>query len=1029
MGAVLAAGLSLALGSLLGGNPATAATTAAAGTAAAGTAAAGTAAAGTVSLQALLHAPLAALGRPAVAPAGTKELGLLPISRRMHLGIALAPRNPAALTAYATSVNTPGSQDFGRYIDPAQFRTAFGPSPSSIETVQRVLRAEGFSVSAPSSNGLIIPVTASVAVVQRSLHVSLRSYRLDDGTIGWAATTAPLVQSPVAHDVTAVLGLDQLIGPHSFLERPRSDAAAARHALARPVVHASTNGGPQACAAAQHGAARGEGWTFNQLASAYGVEGLYNDGALGQGQTVAVFELEPFLASDIATFDTCYFGATAAAQMLSRLSVVKVNGGIPTGSGTGEAVLDVEDISALAPQAHIQVYEAPSSDIGTEYATTDIYNAMVNNDSANVISTSWGLCEPAFEIAAPGAQEVENEIFEEAAAQGQSTFAAAGDAGSNDCSFVSHSVPPAVAVDDPASQPFVVGVGGTSLHSDTQPPRETVWDDGAFGGGGGGGISTTWPSPGWQADSGVAGVSNSYSQSAAYQFCVPATDRRQSDGASPPPCREVPDVTMDADEDTGTSFYQANEGGWSTIGGTSTSAPMFAAITTDIASSTGCSSLAVNPTNHDRDLGFVAPAFYEAEATSPAGTDFNDITVGTNDIFDLGKGYPATTGYDLASGLGSPIVTDPAAGRRGSPADGDGTGLASSLCELLTPSASRPAVTGLSPAHGSVDGGNQVTVKGTGFAGSGVSVEAISFGPTRATTFTVESATAISATAPPSAPQPGTGGETEHTPGPVDVTVTIDTPAGVTTTRADPTTSRYIYVAGSSGSALPSVSAVGPSAGPVAGDNTVDVFGSGFGSGGPISSVTFGGVRATSVKYLTNYELQVVVPAESKATACATGKGFDPANTCQVEVVVTGANGKSSTSKILAPYTGDMTANDEGIIVPTPGTEIDPAPSEYDYAPLPTITSITPNPYSEAGFKPITINGTGFNVLTLDWVNIGVPTQWDNTYAGFVSVADNRILVVPALPPGTSKPTPVPGGVSILGLGGLSKAAAFSYTR
>lgn len=1017
IGAALAAGISLTLGAL--GAPGAAA--------ASGSAATGGATTTAAALQAILHAPLVQLGRAAVAPPGTEQLGSLPATRQMRLGIALAPRDPAALAAYAKSVNTPGSADFGHFIDPAGFRAAFGPAPSTIRAVRQVLEAEGLKVSAPSRNGLIMPVTASVAVIQRALQVNLKAYKLDDGTNGWGATAAPMLQSPIAKDVTAVLGLDQLIAPHSFIEHPHAPATDARRAAARAPVHQASNGGPQACTAAQTGAARYDGWTFDQLASAYGVEGLYDKGALGQGETVAIFELEPFLTSDIDTFDTCYFGAANATRMLSRLSVVKVDGGIPVGSGSGEAVLDVEDVSALAPQAHIQVYEAPGTDIGMVYATTGIYNAMVSNDSANVISTSWGLCEPAFEVASPGAQEVENEIFEEAAAQGQSTFAAAGDSGSNDCSFVSHAVSPPLAVDDPASQPFVIGVGGTSLHSDTQPPTQTVWDDGAFGGGGGGGISTTWPSPGWQADSGVPGVSNSYSQSAAYAFCVPASNgRRRTINLATPPCREVPDITIDADEDTGTSYYQSNAGGWGTIGGTSTSAPMWAAITTDISASTGCLNLAVNPTNHSRDLGFAAPALYEAEATTPAGTDFDDITVGTNDIFRLGKGYPATAGYDLASGLGSPVVTDPVGGPDGAPTGG---GLAASLCSLLTPSNAQVAVTGLKPAHGSANGGNVIALKGQGFSGSGVTVEAISFGPTRATAFTVESSTAISVTVPPSAPQPGTGGETGRTPGPVDVTVTVDTASGVTTSRADPTTSRYVYLAGSPGALVPSVSAVGPSGGPIAGGNTVDVFGSGFGVvGGPRRSVTFGGVRAKTVKYLTNYELQVVVPPESKATQCTTGKGFDPANTCQVEVVVTGENGKSPTSVILAPYTGNMTGNDEGIVVPTPGTEVGPARSEYDYAPVPTITSITPNPYSEGTDKPITIHGSGFNVLTLNWIDIGVGTRWANTYPGFVSVTTDRILVLPVLPAGRSTPTPVPGGVSVLSLGGLSKAVAFSYT-
>jgi hypothetical protein len=922
-------------------------------------------------------------------------------------------------------VNRPGDASFGHFITPRQFRNEFGPTPAAVTAVQGVLRAEGFKVSAPSANGLIMPVTASVAAVRKALHVDMEAYELAGGANGWAATTAPELQVSIAKDVTAVLGLDNLFGPHDFMERPPAATGTAAGASATAQMGTPTNGGPQACKAAAKGAAAYNGWTFNQLAAGYGLQGLYSHGAFGQSETVAIFELEPFLRSNIDTFDTCYFGPAKAAEMLGNLSVVSVNGGIPTGSGSGEATLDVEDISALAPHATINVYEAPSADIGTQYATDDVYNAMVNADTANVISTSWGLCEPAYEIASPGAQEVENSIFEEAAAQGQSVFAAAGDAGSNDCAIGTKPTSPPVSVDDPASQPFVIGAGGTTLESDSQPPIEKVWNDGPSGGGGGGGISTTWPSPAWQADSGVAGVSNTYSQSAAYAFCIPPSERHN--GSASAPCREVPDVTIDADEYTGTSFYQANGGRWSTVGGTSTAAPMWAAITTDIASSNSCADLAINPKNQHRDLGFVAPALYEAEADSAPGTDFNDITKGNNDIFNLGDGYPATPGYDLASGLGSPIVTSPGSGK---PRGGIGTdtGLSASLCQLLTPAKTQPRITSLSPDHGSVKGGNTVVVGGKRFVGSGVSVESVDFGPTPARSFTVEANGTISVTAPASAPKPGTGSQTARTPGPVDVTVTIDTPSGVTTTRPSPTTSLYIYLAGSSDSPRPSVSGVGPSGGPVAGGNTVDVYGSDFRAGTGVSGVTFGGVRASKVTFIADYELQVTVPAESGATACATGKGFDPANTCQVQVVVTGANGSSATSTILAPYTGNMRPNDEYIVVPRPGTEIDPAPTEYDYAPTPVITSVTPDPYNESKPTAITIKGTGFNVLTLDWVNIGVPALWKDNDASFSTLSADKITLVPYLPSAGAGTKKLPGGISVFGLAGLSNVVPFSYT-
>jgi len=992
------------------------------------------AASGQLALAGLLEAPLATLGATAVPPPGTRGLGPLAPSHVMQLGIALAPRDAASLEAYATSVNTPGSPSFGHFISPAQFRAAFGPTPSAIAAVQEVLRAEGFSVSSPSENGLIMPVTAPVSVVERALHLDMRAYGLSDGTTGWAATTAPKLQVPIAGDVTAILGLDELVGPHSLLqEGPRPAAVPlARGKAGAEMTQAprtvAANGGPLACSAAAAGASSGNGWTFDELAKAYGIDRLYDNGALGEGETVAIFELEPFSASDVRTFDTCYFGASAAAAMQGRLHVVRVDGGISPGSGSGEAILDVEDVSALAPHAAIEVYEAPSASIGTEYATNDIYNAMVNADSANVISTSWGLCEPALQVAAPGAQEVENELFEEAAAQGQSVFAAAGDAGSNDCAYGSTPTSPAVSVDDPASQPFVVGVGGTSLRSDSQPPVERVWNDGSFGGGAGGGISDTWTSPGWQADSGVEGVSNSYSQSAAYDFCrAEATKASAHRAAAAPPCRDVPDVAIDADEDSGTSVFQASEGGWSTIGGTSTAAPMWAAITTDIASSNSCSGLALNARNHERDLGFVAPALYEAAADSPGG-DFNDITSGSNDIFGLGKGYPATAGYDLASGLGSPIVTSPRA-----PAEPEAIGtdsaLSAALCSLLTPSRARPAVTALSPGHGAVSGGNTVIVKGSGFTGSGVSVKAVNFGPRRTTSFALRGDDSLAVTVPAAAPVAGSGGEARGTPGPVDVTVTLETAAGLVTTAPVITASRYIYTAGSTTSPKPSVSGLGPSAGPVRGGNVVDVYGSSFGSGSPLSSVSFGGVRARKWTYLANYELQVTVPAETKATRCMTGRGFDPANTCQVEVIVTGRHGASEPARILPPYFGNMSPNNEGIVVPRAGTEIDPAASEYDYAPVPRITSVGPQPYSESGPEPIRITGSGFNVLTLEWINVGQPFDANNNYSAFDNVTATEVTLGAALPSADSKARYLQGGISARSLGGLSRAVAFLYRQ
>ena len=181
--------------------------------------------------------------------------------------------------------------------------------------------------------------------------------------------------------------------------------------------------------------------------------GLYGAGDTGSGQHIAVFELEPFAMSDLQTFDTCYFGATQAAAMLGRVHIVNVDGGQPAGPGSGEAILDIQDVSAFAPGANIDVYEAPN----TTFGALDEYAKIVNDNVDKIVTSSWGLCEQAVQQGSPGIQQAENIIFQQAAAQGQTVFSAAGDAGSNDCNaFLTTSpVSPVLSVDDPSSQPYV----------------------------------------------------------------------------------------------------------------------------------------------------------------------------------------------------------------------------------------------------------------------------------------------------------------------------------------------------------------------------------------------------------------------------------------------------------------------------------------------------------------------------------------------------------------------------------------------
>ena len=962
---------------------------------------------------------LVEISRSAPPPTGAHLVGALPASRRISFGVGLRGRDPAGLARYAAAVSTPGSPLYHRFLTPQQFGSRFGASRAAVRALAAHLRSAGLSVGHATANGLLLPVSGSVTRVDGALHTRLARYRLANGTSGWAASAPAFLPSSVAGTVSSVVGLDSMLAPHSMLERAPTLAQRRAAGRAVPLAHMTgavaapqvPAGSPRACSAATDAAVQGGGWTDQQLASAYGLTGLYARGDLAQGQTIAVFELEPYLPSDLARFDRCYFGASHTRQ----ISLVRVDGFNLTGSGSGEALLDLEDLQALAPRAKLIVYAAPN----TTFGAIDAYNRIVSQDRANIVTTSWGECETALQTASPQIQQLENTLFEEAAAQGQTVFSAAGDTGSDDCASTPYGsttpAAPYLSVDDPASQPYVVGVGGTSMLNDANPPTQTVWNDGAKWGGGGGGISNTWASPTWQADSGVPGVSR--------------TAKRQ-----------VPDVSAAADEWRGITVFSALFGnpsgggssrprlpgaasdpsppaGWTTLGGTSSAAPIWAAATAEMAASPLCATLPT--TASGRSFGFLAPLLYEV-ASTPAGyrASFDNVMRGSNDVFGLGLGYRAHRGYNLASGLGSPIVTNAA---------GTG-GLDAHLCGLAAPAPSAPSVSGLAPSAGPTSGGGTVTITGSGFPAGDPSALKVQFGSAAATVTAVPSATSATVTVPAAALAPATanpqgiGGA-----GAVQVSVSVVTGTGVRTSRPSPA-ALYDYVAtATSGAVVPTVTGVGPVGGKTTGNNRVVVYGTSF-SHTTAPTVTFGGVAASGVRVLSSSELSVVVPPESSATKCATGTGFTPATVCQVEVVVSDSSGSSTTLPILPSISGPITFGGDGVVSPTPETEVAPVATEYDYAPPPTVRAVVPNPADASGQTPVAILGSGFSFNTLEWVNFGAASSVLSEQTQILDITPNEIVIdPPAASVSGSAPQRLRGGVSVQTVAGLSHPLAFSY--
>jgi hypothetical protein len=431
------------------------------------------------------HAP-SALAAVTAAPRlqrGTRVLGALAASTPVTGAVALRLPDPGAVTRFIDDVSNSRSPSFHHYLGRGQFAADFGPRPAVVEAVRHQLSTDGLRVTGVSANHLFVSFSGTAATTEAAFHTGLVRVRLANGAAGQATTAAVRVPGTIARDVQAVIGLDQLVRESNGLEHP----GRIHHGVtSSATVPHTSDGGPVACGNALAQQANGA-LTDQQVATSYGVDPLYGAGDLASGQTIDVYELEPFLTSDLQGFEECYFGADHTSQ----LTVSSVDGGPGTGPGSGEAALDVEDVAALAPGADIHVFSGPNMD--NPFGPLDTWNAIAIADDAGQITSSWGVCETALQEGAPGVEQVENEIFEQTAAQGQTVFSAAGDDGSDDCAaHASSPVAANLSLDDPSSQPYVTSVGGTTILNATEPPVETVWNNGDDGGAGGGGISELW---------------------------------------------------------------------------------------------------------------------------------------------------------------------------------------------------------------------------------------------------------------------------------------------------------------------------------------------------------------------------------------------------------------------------------------------------------------------------------------------------------------------------------------------------------
>jgi kumamolisin len=508
---------------------------------------------------------------------GAREAGLLAQDERIQVSIIVRPKKSYG-TPESTGVLSAVRPDKRQYLSREEFEKEYGADPGDVKKIEAFAQEYNLTIVQESLARRTVVVSGTIAQLSEAFGAKLSSFEHEGRT--FRGRSGPLyVPEELGQVIQGVFGLD-----NRRQARPRYRC---RHRSSRSIAHAAEGG-----------------YLPNQVAALYG----FPASADGSGECIGIIEFGGgYTASDLQT----YFSQIGVPEpSVTAVSVDGVQNQPSPGADSPdtEVDLDIEVAGGVAPGASIVVYFSDFTEQGWVDAISTAVHDSVHNPSA--ISISWGYPE-GYDTWTSQAMQAVNQSLEEAATMGITICVASGDDGSSDGEDdgLAH-------VDFPASSPYVLGCGGTSLTSSNGAiTSEVVWNDGSSGGATGGGVSDVFPLPSWQSQANVP----------------PSVNPGNYVG------RGVPDVASDADPNTG---YQVLSDGQSyVVGGTSAAAPLWAGLVARINQALG------------KPVGYLNPLIYPSTVSSDGA--FHDITSGNNDLNDVG-GYSAGKGWDACTGWGSP---------------------------------------------------------------------------------------------------------------------------------------------------------------------------------------------------------------------------------------------------------------------------------------------------------------------------------------------------------------------------------------
>lgn len=650
------------------------------------------------------------LARPAfdrgAAPASLPAEGLILVLKR-------SAAQKAALQTLLAQQQDAASPEFHQWLTPAAFGQRFGLDAADLQTVSQWLTGEGFQITKIANGRQFIEFSGTAGQVAAAFHTAIHRYVIQ-GRSHWANDSDPEIPAALAPAVAGVVSLNNF-GRHPQMVIAGRFAKRRNRARAVRLAPAYSSGDPSCGTADTPNGCYAVG--PYDLAAIYNILPLWNSGIDGSGETIAIAGESDVNPDDISNFRSV---SGLPATTVNVIHNGPDPGIIAPSAGTfgdeSESDLDLEWAGAVAKGATLDFVVSASTNTanGVDLSALDI----VDNDLAPILSDSYGACE--LEIGTAG-NEFYQQLWQQAAAEGISVFVAAGDSGSAGCDAPgSTAAQGGLAVSGLASPPNAVAVGGTdfddlgdgatywlatndgtTLASAKGYIPEIPWNDScaspemaSFGGGadpvancnnatlkqygflstvgGSGGMSSCTTSDGQTLATCAGGYPKPPWQ--------PGTDGR----------RDLPDVSLFTGNGLNNAFYILCEQDFQSfcaenglgngvtldftgVGGTSAAAPAWAGIQALVDQKTGGPQ--GDPHYVLYHLASQQPAANcNASASPNASCVFQDITQGTNavpctagtpncsppagDAYGVLPGYEAATGYDLATGLGTPNVAN-----------------------------------------------------------------------------------------------------------------------------------------------------------------------------------------------------------------------------------------------------------------------------------------------------------------------------------------------------------------------------------